>query len=144
MRPNFSGAWSADIDRCHFRMDAPKALFMEIAHDKTQIRQKILTTFKDGSKRFAELHYVVDLETDAVVGGISAKVIAVWQGAELVIKSRLTMQGREVQLVDYWSLSAGGTLLTTEHRDDMLAGQICVFERAASDEIDELSAAASR
>lgn len=115
-------------------MDAPQKLLMGISHDSAQIRHKVLTIFRDGSERFAQLRYVLDQETDATIGDMPAKITARWQDTELIIESRLTMRGQEVRLADYWSLSSDGAILTTEHRDDMLAGQICVFERAPSDE----------
>jgi hypothetical protein len=108
-------------------------LLMSIAHDDPEIRHKVLTTSTDGAERFAELRYIVGREVDTDIGGVPAKVTARWQGAELVIESRLTMQGQNVRLADYWSLSPDGNILTMEHRDDVLAGQICVLERASPD-----------
>jgi hypothetical protein len=112
---------------------------MGIGHEGAQIRHEVLTISDDDSERVAQLRYVIGEETEAIIGGTTAKVTARWQGIELVIESRLAMNGQEVRLADYWSLSADGTTLTMEHRDDILAGQICIFERAASDDIDEPS-----
>lgn len=133
-RPNFSGSWSANLERSRFRMEAPRQLLMGIAHDEPEIRQKVLTKSKDGAERFAQLRYVVGQELDAEIGGVPAKVTAYWQGQELVIESRLSVQGQGVRLADYWSLSPDGNVLTMEHRDDVLTGQICVLERDPPDD----------
>jgi hypothetical protein len=53
-----------------------------------------------------------------------------WQGTELVIESWMNLGGRENYFRDHWSLSADGQVLTMEHRNDDLAGQITVLERA--------------
>src|ERR1700678_2037982 len=133
-KPNFSGSWSANIERSRFRMEPPRMLLMGIAHDELEIRHKVLTTSKDGAERFAQLRYVVGQEIEAVIAGTPAKVTAQWLGLELVIESRLAMQGQDVRLADYWSLSPDGSTLTMEHRDDALAGQICILERTPPDD----------
>lgn len=134
LRPNFSGSWSANIERSRFRMEPPRTLLMGIAHDEPEIRHKVLTTSKDGAERLAQLRYVVGQDIEAVIAGTPAVVKAQWRGLELVIESRLTMQGRDIRLADCWSLSPDGSTLTMEHRDDALAGQICVLERAPPDD----------
>jgi hypothetical protein len=53
-----------------------------------------------------------------------------WEGAELVIESWMNLGGRESYFRDHWSLSPDGLVLTMEHRNDDLSGQMTVLERA--------------
>jgi hypothetical protein len=41
----------------------------------------------------------------------------------------MSLGGRELHFRDCWSLSPNGQILTMEHRDDDLAGQIAVLQR---------------
>jgi len=58
---------------------------------------------------------------------------ASWEGRELVIKSRMRSGARELNFRDFWSLSADRKSLSMEHRDDDLAGQITILDRAGQD-----------
>jgi len=53
-----------------------------------------------------------------------------WVGNELVIESWMRSGDRELCFRDCWSLTENGRTLVMEHRDDALAGQITVLERA--------------
>ena len=54
-----------------------------------------------------------------------------WEGPVLRIESRMNLGGRDFHFVDFWSLSADGRVLTMEHRDDDLAGQVAVLDKVA-------------
>lgn len=54
---------------------------------------------------------------------------AQWMGKELLIESWVTLKGKEWHTRDFWSLSEDGQMLTMEHRDDDLAGQIARLDR---------------
>jgi hypothetical protein len=47
----------------------------------------------------------------------------------LVVDSWMNLGGRERCFRDHWSLSADGQVMTMEHRDDELAGQVTVLDR---------------
>ena len=71
-------------------------------------------------------------ETTNSVGGRTARTRANWDGAELMIESWLETPGRQLHFKDHWSLSDDGQTLTMAHRDDDLAGQIVVHDKAPS------------
>ena len=52
-----------------------------------------------------------------------------WIGRELLFESWVTLHEREWHTRDFWSLSEDGQMLTMEHRDGDLAGQITRLER---------------
>jgi hypothetical protein len=51
-----------------------------------------------------------------------------------VIESWISVGGRNCHFRDHWSLSPGGQILTMEHRDDDLAGQMTVLEKIRQDQ----------
>jgi hypothetical protein len=55
---------------------------------------------------------------------------ACWVGNELVIESWMQFGDRELHFRDCRSLTENGQTLVMEHRDDALAGQATVLERA--------------
>ena len=53
-----------------------------------------------------------------------------WEGAELIIESWMRAGEREMHFRDCWSRSPDAQRLTMEHRDDDLAGQLTILDRA--------------
>ena len=85
----------------------------------------------DGSKhRFEFAGQTTGQQVENVVLGVPWRSQLSWTGRELLIESRVTQRGRELHFRDFWSLSADGETLTMIHRDDDVAGQITVLERA--------------
>ena len=57
-----------------------------------------------------------------------------WTKEVLLIESWISVGGRNCYFRDHWSLSPDGQILTMEHRDDDLAGQMTVLEKMRRDE----------
>lgn len=51
-------------------------------------------------------------------------------GRRVIIESWMELDPRKMYFCDCWSLSADGRTLIMEHRDDALAGQRVVLEKA--------------
>ncbi len=94
--------------------------------------QQILFTSEAGTRQLA-FTYITGTETENLIGNATARTRAEWHNAELVIESRMNTPGRQIYFKDHWSLSDAGTVLTMAHRDDDLAGQISVLEKAPQD-----------
>jgi hypothetical protein len=69
-------------------------------------------------------------ESKNAMGSATTLTKAHWEGSELVIESTLKAGERELHFRDHWSLSSDAQTLTMAHRDDDLAGQISVLEKA--------------
>jgi hypothetical protein len=127
-QPNFSGLWQANLGRSHFRAPVPVKLVMKIVHGEEDLQQAVLATRADGSEERQVLSYsMTGAQSDTQVRGVPLKVRTRWNGPEMVIEATVG----ETVLRDYWSLSEDGLTLTMAHRDDALAGQVTVLERAA-------------
>jgi hypothetical protein len=134
MSSDLSGLWRADLERSKLLGLAPKALSAKINHSDPALDVEMLITKADGSEdrlRFGGL--TTDEEVTNQVSGAQMRSRLRWVGTELLIESWMKLGGREAHFCDYWSLSGDGLALTMEHRDDDLAGQITLFERAAQE-----------
>ena len=125
---NFSGLWHADLSKSRITGPAPSKILIKIAHDADELRQAVLSTRVHGEQdRVAARYSMTAAETTSELHGLRMTSRVRWNGPELVIE--LTYAGNEFR--DYWSLSDDGRVLTMEHRDDVLAGQITILERVA-------------
>ena len=128
MHANFSGLWQANLDKSRIAGPMPSKIMMKIAHDDDVLNQAVLTTRNTGEQnRLAASFSMIAAESTTELNGVPLRSRVRWSGRELVIE--LTYNGNLFR--DYWSLSEDGQVLTMEHRDDAIAGQITVLERLA-------------
>jgi hypothetical protein len=130
--PDFSGVWEMNLEKSVLRGPPPKRILTIIEHQEPRLIQQLLVTNADGEEQRMTFSFRTDAETSNVIGSASAQTQARWEGAELVIESRMKTPGRNAYFKDHWSLSEDGQTLTMAHRDDDLAGQISVLERKPS------------
>jgi hypothetical protein len=127
---NFSGVWKANLEKSKLFGPAPKAMRVKIEHSDPTLVEEILITKIDGSEDRVVFRCVTT--GDEIINSIRSAVVrscARWEGAELVIESWMNVGDRESYFRDHWSLSDHGQVLTMEHRNDDLAGQITMLER---------------
>jgi hypothetical protein len=134
-RPDFSGVWQLNLTKSTLRGPAPKEILTKIQHREPILTQTILVVAADGGEQ--ELTFTYDTtgteSTNVTMAGGEGQSRAHWNGAELVIDSVLRTSSRTFHFSDHWSLSADGQTLTMAHRDDDVAGQIAISERASPD-----------
>ena len=131
--PNFSGTWEANLQKSVVKGRQPSKLIVKIEHENSKILQQVFATYTAGEQeQIAFWFETIGTETTNAIGGVVARTKAHWEGTELVIETRVTGGARDFQFRDYWSLSADGSTLTMDHRDDDMAGQISVLGRVVS------------
>jgi hypothetical protein len=131
MSVNLTGVWNANLTNSRILGPTPRAITVTIAHSDPELQEEIVVTKLDGS----EERIVFKCSTNGEPGknllnGRAVHGSAKWVGEELVIESRMQSGPREMHFCDYWSLSPNGQTLSMEHRNDDLAGQKTVLERA--------------
>jgi hypothetical protein len=129
-RPDFTGTWKLNLERSTLRGSIPKQLLMKIEHREPILIQEVWFTDDSGSERRQTFTVEIGSGTFNPIGGTTALTHSRWEGSELVIESRMKTPEREFYFKDHWSLSGDGQTLTMAHRDDDLAGQISVLEKA--------------
>lgn len=130
-RPDFTGVWQMNLERSVMRGPAPGRILMKIEHREPGLIQQVLFTGAGGAEQRLTFTYQTGVETTNSVGAATVRTRARWEGAELVIESRMKTPAREAYFEDHWSLSGDGRTLTMAHRDDDLAGQISVLEKSS-------------
>lgn len=130
-RPNFTGVWRANLEKSTLQGRPVKELLVKIGHEEPRIGQKILVTYANGDEeRMTFTFETTGQESSNPVRGLAGRTRAHWEGTELMIESALKAGERELRFRDHWFLSNDAQTLTMEHRDDDLAGQISVLEKA--------------
>jgi hypothetical protein len=131
-QPDFSGLWQLNVEKSTLRAQVPKELLVKIDHRDPNLTQTMLIVAADGSEQQQTFTYETngyESRTKLALGEGQSR--AHWNGSELVIDSVLTTPSRTFHFSDHWSLSWDGQTLQMAHRDDDLAGQVAVFEKAS-------------
>ena len=131
MNSNFTGSWKANLAESKFLSPPPNRLVIQIEHSENQVREEIIVSKQDGLEERVVFTCSTDREEGhSILNGKTIRGKACWVGNELVIESWMQLGDRELYFRDCWSLTEDGRTLVMEHRDDALAGQRTVLERA--------------
>jgi hypothetical protein len=128
---DFTGIWNANLAKSKLFGPPPKSIAVKIKHSDPELQQAILLTKLDGSQQ--RLTFQCSTNGDPDKSRLNDNAIrghAGWQGNELVIETWVQAGTAEMYFRDCWSISPDGQTLSMEHRNDALAGQITVLERA--------------
>jgi len=129
--PSFTGIWQVNLEKSTLRGRPVKRLLVKIEHKEPKIVQEIIVSYANGDEESMTFRFeTTGKESKNAMGSATALTKAHWEGSELVIESTLKAGERELHFRDHWSLSSDAQTLTMAHRDDDLAGQISVLEKA--------------
>jgi len=108
---------------------SPKNISVTIKHADPDLLQEMLVTRADGQEQRVTFQCRTDGELNkSVLNGKTIRGFANWRGQELAIESWMQVGDAEMFFCDFWSLSADGLVLSMEHRNDGLTGQLAAFE----------------
>jgi len=128
---NFTGTWKANLSMSRLMGPMPKAILMKIVHSDPQLQEEIFVTRADGNEERIVFQCRTDGKPDGnLLNGRAVRGGARWEGEDLVIESWIQVGTTERHFCDYWSLSPDGQTLSMEHRDDDLAGQLTILDKA--------------
>jgi hypothetical protein len=136
-KPNFSGTWTLNVTKSDFGPLPPSSSRVDVIdHSDPSLK---IHTVDDGAQ--GKLDYTLSMATDGkevtnnAGGGTEVKNTAAWEGAGLVVGTKLNFQGTDVTIRSVWTLSADGKTLTQAAH--LVAGalgetdQTLVFEKGA-------------
>jgi hypothetical protein len=114
-KPNFSGTWKLNTGKSDFgAMPAPDTRTDKITHEDPDLKDSFTQSGPMGEVA-AEMKYSTDgKETTNSVRGNEIKSTAKWEGDELAIAGKTSLNGADVTLSDRWALSADGKTLTIQ------------------------------
>jgi len=106
-------------------------MIAKIDHREPRLAQHVIVLDTSGGRQQLRVEFLTNGEESVnSVGAGQMRTRASWKNEELLIESWLTAGERMSHFRDFWTLSTSGDTLTMEHRDDDLAGQVAVLERA--------------
>jgi hypothetical protein len=130
MNTNFSGTWKANFPKSRLLTPPPLAIEVKIVQSENAIQEELIATKSDGAcDRIVFKCKLDENPSIAFLNEMPLRGLTRWQGDELIIESWIQRGDRELHFCDCWSLSADAQTLIMEHRNDVLAGQLTVFER---------------
>lgn len=107
-------------------------MIAKIDHREPTLAQAVVVIDANGGRQQLRLEFLTTGEESVNKAGAGEmRTRASWNNEELLIESWLAVGERVSHFRDFWTLSNSGETLTMEHRDDDLAGQVAVLERAA-------------
>lgn len=134
MNPDFTGKWKANLENSRLLGPAPKELLITVFHSEPDLRVNMAITTVDQNTRHIDFQARTTGESASnLVLGAAWKSRLRWTDSELLIESWVSHSGREMHFCDSWSLSSDRRVLTMEHRNDDLLGQITVLDRVDVD-----------
>jgi hypothetical protein len=111
--PDFSGTWKADIAKSDFGpMGGPDEQTNVIEHKDPKL--KIKSIVKGGQRPGeTEANYMTDgTESVNKRGQQDVKTVAKWDGAKLVMNTKLSFQGADINIKATYELAADGKTMT--------------------------------
>ncbi len=112
-KPTFAGDWKLDVDKSDFGpAPIPDTYTRHIEQKDTAIRVKQTQTGAQGEQT-TDIHFTTDgKEVVNDVQGNEAKIVAVWEGKNLVITTNIDIQGNKIVLKQVWALSDDGKAMS--------------------------------
>ena len=132
-KANFSGEWKLNVAKSDFGpIPAPSKRTDKITHEDPKLKSTVSSSNPNGDRTY-ELNYSTDgTETSNEIGGNASKSVAKWEGDALVIDTKGTFGGGEIQFHDKWTLAQDGKTLTIDRHIKASQGEIdtrFVFEK---------------
>jgi hypothetical protein len=122
-KPDFSGNWKLNAAKSDFGAMPTPARTDKIRHNDPILLDSYTQSGPQGEIS-VDMKYSTDgQETTSSLHGSDLKSVAKWEGDQLVIEGKLSLNGAEVTLKDRWSLSADGKTLTIQRHADTPMGQ---------------------
>ncbi|HBY58760.1 MAG TPA: hypothetical protein DEH78_02990 [Solibacterales bacterium] len=132
-KPDFSGEWKLNLSKSDYGpVPAPDMMVRKVAHKEPELT--VTTTQKGQMGEFTtEAKYATDgKEYVNKTRRGEAKSVLKWEGAALVITTKLDFQGNEIVTVDRWTLAEDGKTLNGDMKLSSPMGEAemkMVFEK---------------
>jgi len=111
--PDFSGSWKMDADKSDFgAMPPPTSMTRKIDHKDPALSVDEARSGANGDMTMTFKYSTDGKETTNSLMGNDVKSTAAWDGKTLVITTNANFGGTDIKLIDKWSLSDDGKMLT--------------------------------
>jgi hypothetical protein len=113
--PNFSGRWRMDKEKSRFNgFTVPDAVIRIVDHHDPLLNLHTVQTTGQKTTMTDVIYFTDNSVTTNNIRGRDAQCRAYWDGAALVVRTKMIMKSGEHEVIeDRWELSADGNTLTT-------------------------------
>jgi hypothetical protein len=112
-KPNFTGEWKVNIDKSDYGpMPPPQSVSLKIDHKDPEMKVATTQNGDQGEMKFDATYSTDGKETTNLMGPMQVKSTAVWEGDELVMTSKIDVNGMDIGIKGKWTLSEDGKTLT--------------------------------
>ena len=114
-RTNFSGRWRMDKEKSQFNgFTVPDAVIRVVDHHDPVINLHTIQTTGQKTSMTDVTYFTDNSVTTNTIRGRDAQCRAYWDGAALVVRTKMIMKNGEHEVIeDRWELSPDGNTLTT-------------------------------
>jgi hypothetical protein len=112
-KPNLSGTWTLNVSKSEFGpMGGPSSRTDVIEHNDPALKDTVTQEGPQGNQTLAISYTTDGKEATNQQGPMAVTSTLGWQGSDLVVNSKTSVQGTDVTLKSVWTLSADGKTLT--------------------------------
>ncbi len=132
-KPNVSGTWKLNVAKSEFGpMPAPDSRTDTIDHKDPVLKNSVKAVTQQGDMNLEFTYSTDGKETKNEIMGNEAVSTAKWEGKVLVIKTKVSFNGNDMEINSRYSLSDDGkTLTNAQHMAGGMgeADQKLIFEK---------------
>lgn len=132
-KTNFSGTWKLNVARSDFGpLPGPTSRTDVITHKEPSITNHVISEGAQGKLDYTVNYSTDGKETTNSIGDFVSKSTPKWEGANLIVNTKLKINDADVDVVATWVLGADGKTLTiSAHITSAMgeADQKLVFEK---------------
>ena len=111
--PNFSGTWKLNTAKSDFGMlPPPESRTDVIDQSGDTVKDKVSAVNQQGKQDYTLTFKADGSETVNKIADREMKVTGKWDGATLVVTTKLSLQGADIEIKSNWTLSADGATMT--------------------------------
>ncbi len=136
-KPNFSGTWTLNVSKSDFGpLPAPTSRVDVIEHNDPALKIATTADTPQGKQSFTSNYTTDGKEVVNKRGPQEMKSKLTWDGAKLVVDSKVNVNDQDIAIKSVWSLSADGKTLTQNvHLAAQMgeADQVQIFEKQSGD-----------
>ena len=112
-KPNFSGDWKLNSAKSDFGpLPAPTTRTDKITHSDPTLKVSISASGQQGEMNYEMEYNTEGKETTNDLRGNPAKTTGKWDGDALLLDTKASFGGNDLELMDKWTLSEDGKTLT--------------------------------
>jgi len=135
-KTDFSGTWKLNVAKSDFGpLPGPTSRTDVITHKEPSISNHVTSEGAQGKLDYTVTYSTDGKETTNTIGDFVSKSTPKWEGANLIVNTKLKINDTDVDVVATWVLAADGKTLTiSAHISSSMgeADQKLVFEKDSS------------